>query len=124
MICKGHTNLELHLKHSRHIIIGICFSLLCLYAKQVHSCAFKSSITRPLWQALRDYSQQLTSPWLVCGDFNTFRTLDDHRGRSHPSLSTLQDFNDCLEDCSLMDPPFHGSRYTWTDGRALGRVHR
>lgn len=81
-------------------------------------------LQRQLWQALREYSQQMATPWLVCGDFNTFRTLDNHPGRSQPMLSALQDFNDCIEYCALMDLPFHGTRYTWTDGHGLGQVWR
>lgn len=79
---------------------------------------------RPLWQALSDFACSCTLPWLVGGDFNTFRALADHHGRSVPSLAALQDFNDCIEQCSLMDPPHQGSRFTWADGRGLGRICR
>lgn len=51
-----------------------------------------------LWQSMRDFHAISQLPWIVGGDFNTFRSLDDHSGRSSPSLSALQDFNECIED--------------------------
>lgn len=98
--------------------LQLTFVLSVVYAK--HSPLLR----RPLWQSICDFSATSTLPWMIGGDFNTFRTLDDHDGRSNPSLTTLQDFNDCIETCSLMDPPFTGSRYIWVDGRGLGRVRR
>lgn len=82
------------------------------------------SLRQSLWSSLCTFSANSTLPWVFGGDFNTFRSLSDHEGRSRPSLSVLQDFNDCIEACALMSPPFHGSRFTRSDGRGLGRVRR
>lgn len=107
--------------HLQFIYASLNFHFSCLVVYAYHLVVLK----RSLWQSLRDHSQRTILPWLMCGDFNTFRSLDDHRERSHPILLALQDFNDRIEDCSLMDPPFHSSRYTWADGRGLGQVqHR
>lgn len=107
----------LHLQFN-HTSLNIVFTCSMVYAG--HTVLLR----RQLWAFMRSYSQQIQCPWLICGDFNTFRSLEDHMGRSQPSLSMLQDFNDCIEDCSLMSPSFHGPRYTWTDGRGLGLVKR
>lgn len=80
---------------------------------------------RRLWRSLCDFAESCQIPWMVGDDFNTFRTIEDHSGRSTPSLAALQDFNDCIETCSLMTPPHQGSRFTWAGGRGLGRIrHR
>lgn len=63
-------------------------------------------------------------PWIIGGDFNTFLSLDEHRGRSTTSLRSLQDFNYFVSSCSLQSINFQGSPYTWSDGRCLGRVFR
>lgn len=36
----------------------------------------------------------------------------------------MEDFNDCVSTCSLIDLPFDGPLYTWTSGRGLGIVRR
>lgn len=59
-------------------------------------------------------------PWLIGGDFTTFLSIEEHVGLSTPSLSSLEDFNDCLSYCSLIDLPYEGPMYTWTSGRGLG----
>lgn len=112
------------------------------YGSQHHSVKFQWRITgqcfwftgvhwkhtllqrRILWDELRHFYSSLDIPWLIGGDFNTFRTLDEHKGRSQPSLHTLQDFNDFILRCQLHEIQFQGSSFTWTDGRGLGRVWR
>lgn len=94
------------------------FVLSLVYAKHT------ATQRQHLWRVLCDFSTGLQLPWLIGGDFNTFRAIDDHNGRSTPSLSALQDFNDCIEVCSLMSPPYQGTRYTWDEGRGLGRVRQ
>lgn len=83
-----------------------------------------SSLRRSLWASLCTFSEESDLPWVLGGNFNTFRSISDHEGRSQPSLTALHDFNDCIESCGLMTPQFHGSKFTWTDGRGLGRVCR
>lgn len=94
------------------------FVLSLVYAKHT------ASQRQHLWRSICDFATGLQLPWMIGGDFNTFRTLEDHHGRSTPSLSALQDFNDCIEACSLMSPPYHGLRFTWAEGRGLGRIQR
>lgn len=77
-----------------------------------------------LWDDLISFYGSLTAPWFVGGGFNTFRTWEEHKGRSSTYFQTLQDFNDCLSACELQSINYQGSPYTWCDGRGLGSVWR
>lgn len=61
---------------------------------------------------------------MIGGDFNTFLTLAEHKGRSSPSIRTLQDFNDFVATTALQSIDYQGSPFTWSDGRGLGQVWR
>lgn len=79
---------------------------------------------RPLWLDLQLFHSQISDPWLIGGDFNTFLSLEEHKGVSMLALRTLADFNGCVDNCSLLSIPFQGSSFTWCDGHGLGRIWR
>ncbi|XP_074304766.1 uncharacterized protein LOC141639580 [Silene latifolia] len=68
-----------------------------------------------LWDHLRN--SQFTSPWLILGDFNCVRSVDERISDCHPVLSELDDFNSCLDDASLNDLSTMGCFYTWTNNQ-------
>lgn len=61
-----------------------------------------------LWHSLTHTSHTINIPWVIGGDFNTFLSLDEHQGRTHPTLRSLEDFKICVEECGLQDIPFTG----------------
>ncbi|KAF5459676.1 hypothetical protein F2P56_019603 [Juglans regia] len=70
---------------------------------------------RNLWQDLEDVHTG-DSPWLVIGDFNLIREDGERIGDNPRSLSAMEEFNCCLDNCSLLDLAFVGSHMTWCNG--------
>ncbi|XP_074299427.1 uncharacterized protein LOC141630522 [Silene latifolia] len=66
-----------------------------------------------LWNHLRN--SQYNSPWLILGDFNCVRSVDERISDCSPVLSELDDFNSCLDDAGLDDFSTIGCYYTWTN---------
>lgn len=57
----------------------------CTFVCGLHTIAAR----RPLWSNLQVFHASLDIPWLLGGDFNTYLTIDEHKGMSSPSLRTL-----------------------------------
>lgn len=69
-----------------------------------------------LWRELTDIHQQLGSlPWAVAGKFNIDRFSDEKVGGRVLSCKQLQDFNECLDNCSLSDIRSSGGIWTWNN---------
>ncbi|KAK9750933.1 hypothetical protein RND81_02G230600 [Saponaria officinalis] len=73
-----------------------------------------------LWSSLNDLSHSL-SAWLVLGDFNVIRDVEEQISTTPPCLHDILDFNACLLNCALDDIQSSGCVFTWTnkqDGEA------
>lgn len=77
---------------------------------------------RRLWLELTTVQSQVSIPWLVRGDFNTYISVGQHFGRSMHVLPSLEEFVECVHRCALMDLPFQGSPFTWVGRRGLRTV--
>lgn len=55
----------------------------------------------------------LSSPCMVGGDFNTITSTSEREGGAPPNLMSINDFNSCIEDYSLLDVGFIGPAFTW-----------
>jgi hypothetical protein len=52
------------------------------------------------------------NPWLLCGDFNVVRFLDEKWGSD--SLNSYElEFGACLNNLEVIDLNFSGCFYTW-----------
>ncbi|KAJ0074622.1 hypothetical protein Patl1_37562 [Pistacia atlantica] len=70
---------------------------------------------RDLWQSL-ELIDSNESSWLVVRDFNIIRE-DSERVGGHPRLITLmEDFNNCIDHCGLLDLQVMGRRLSWCNG--------
>jgi hypothetical protein len=67
------------------------------------------------WQLLRRLHTSWEGPWLCCGDFNEALTHDEHYGSTERPDAQILLFQECLEDCGLVDLGFTGPKYTWTN---------
>lgn len=55
-------------------------------------------------------------PWIVVGDFKAIRS-DDERIEGNPRpLSSMVDFNDCLDRCGLFELSHGGRQMSWCNG--------
>ncbi|CAI9115379.1 OLC1v1016269C1 [Oldenlandia corymbosa var. corymbosa] len=64
------------------------------------------------------------APWMVCGDFNVIRCLDEYNGVSVQDHSAIEDFNMCIQACNLLEIPAVGEDFTWGGTRQTGWVSK
>ena len=53
------------------------------------------------------------NPWLVIGDFNTTRFVNEKSGGNMVQDTAMNDFHECLFNLELADVPFLGLIFTW-----------
>ncbi|XP_074289006.1 uncharacterized protein LOC141614149 [Silene latifolia] len=69
-----------------------------------------------LWDELRGLASSVTH-WIVMGDFNIVREMDERIEPNPPPVSEILAFNQCLLDCTLEDINSFGCEHTWTNKR-------
>ncbi|XP_074314105.1 uncharacterized protein LOC141649310 [Silene latifolia] len=67
-----------------------------------------------LWDELRQLATIVTN-WIVLGDFNIVRAMEERIGPHPPSLTEIMAFNQCLLDSNLDDAQGFGCEHTWTN---------
>ncbi|VFQ75956.1 unnamed protein product [Cuscuta campestris] len=78
----------------------------------------KSWLRRTLWRDLRDfYTVHPDTPWAVLGDFNCSLHPGEKQGGLLMTFSSSWDFQQCIDDCDLVEAPSCGSYFTWWNGR-------
>lgn len=55
-------------------------------------------------------------PWIVGGDFNVILNEEEKMGGLFEQQEAI-DFALCINNCSLIEPKFSRSNYTWWNGR-------
>ncbi|XP_026396009.1 uncharacterized protein LOC113290642 [Papaver somniferum] len=50
-------------------------------------------------------------------DFNTLLYVDDKRGGRQPNISVIDEFQDCVDFCDLIQAPKSGLEFSWCNGR-------
>lgn len=63
---------------------------------------------RLLWDNLTIVAGLHSLPWVVAGDFNEILLNEDN-------VNKVLKFQDCLNDCGMIDLGFIGPKYTWSD---------
>ncbi|KAI0522548.1 hypothetical protein KFK09_004928 [Dendrobium nobile] len=79
---------------------------------------------RILWEQIDNFHSVCTLPWLVGGDFNTITNPAERVGGSHPIYQSIEDFNDMIMNCNLIDIGFSGNKFTWHSGHLWQRLDR
>jgi len=89
---------------------GLKITLTIVYASN-------SQTTREeLWRLLGQYSQNVnTDLWAVLGDFNSARFTNEKEGERPLTFNKLASFNTCINQCSLSDLSYYGSKWTWNN---------
>ena len=57
------------------------------------------------------------NPWMVIGDFNTTRFVNEKSGGNMMNDTAMNDFHECLFSLELADVPFSGPIFTWMNRR-------
>ncbi|OMO87284.1 reverse transcriptase [Corchorus capsularis] len=76
------------------------------------------------WAEMIEFSQSISSPWNVVGDFNDFAAFDERwsiQTGSGDSFNKITKFRERWETCNLIDAGTSGCRFTWIR-RVGGRV--
>lgn len=78
-----------------------------------------------LWILLKNLRLSMEGYWLFLGDFNEVRSKSDRISHGG-SLKCMEDFNDFIRDCSLMEFRLGGRKYTWMsdDGKRMSKLDR
>ncbi|KAI0519722.1 hypothetical protein KFK09_007181 [Dendrobium nobile] len=75
--------------------------------------ATSCSSRKILWDKFVNFHSICTLPWLVGGDFNTIVNPSERVGGLHPIFRSMEDFNDMIMNCNLIDIGFSGNNFTW-----------
>ncbi|XP_074271621.1 uncharacterized protein LOC141595553 [Silene latifolia] len=74
---------------------------------------------RALWNHLVAASN-LNEEWLLLGDFNVVRDLNERISNIPPDMNDILEFNQCLLQARLDDLNGTGSEFTWTNKQETG----
>lgn len=80
------------------------------------------NIRREMFDDLMSFSNGVSLPWILSGDFNCVASPEEKLGGRSPSVSSMIDFQSFQAVAGLCDAGFSGSVYTWTNNQ-LGSSH-
>lgn len=76
-----------------------------------------STIRRDLWRELESVKNNFLGPWLLAGDFNETRSMDERHGVGGSEMQRrCLNFSNWMEDNGLIDLGFSGPSHTWFRG--------
>lgn len=61
-------------------------------------------------------------PWVIAGDFNEVLMGEDKFGGRTGNISRALRFQDCLDNCRMIDIGFSGTQFTWSNHRPLAHL--
>ncbi|XP_074293036.1 uncharacterized protein LOC141619930 [Silene latifolia] len=81
-----------------------------------------------LWDQLKNLKDMCTSPWCICGDFNSLLNFNERIG-SEVAWHEINEFRQCVSYCEVTDIQVHGSFFTWNNKqnpstRVFSRIDR
>ena len=79
---------------------------------------------RPLWRSLAELGEDITEAWMIMGDFNAILSVHDKVGGQPVSNYELQDLEQLVQGCGLVDLESIGCRLTWTNGMVSCKFNR
>ncbi|XP_026458730.1 uncharacterized protein LOC113359282 [Papaver somniferum] len=68
-----------------------------------------------LWNKLTDFASYNGLPWCILGDFNAYLYSHKKEGSSPVTSAALSGLQECMQDSHLIDCPFTGCFYTWSN---------
>ena len=72
-----------------------------------------------VWDLISERMDADSGPWVLIGDFNQVEDNSQKLGGSR-IIQGVNAFRDWKETNKLLDIPFHGVQYTWTNNREGG----
>jgi len=114
------TEMEVEVEFSSQEMINMICSDYESNIKMRLSCIHAPNIygeRQQLWEKLRQLASSNTLPWVCMGDFNEILYYWEKRGRRMADKSRMQAFQNCINDCSLMEIDCKGCAFTWSNNR-------
>ncbi|KAL2231024.1 UNVERIFIED_CONTAM: Transposon TX1 uncharacterized protein [Sesamum indicum] len=109
--------LDVHILDLGEQFIHYRFTIKALHESCIITIAYGASEVidrRTLWHTLGTLAPQCSNnPWLVGGDFNVVRDLNEVCGISGDIRITMEDFNNGIQEAGLLPLPMQGEWYTW-----------
>jgi ribonuclease HI/exonuclease III len=69
------------------------------------------------WSLMRHLNSLLPEKWLCCGDFNEISEESEKFGGNRQPRWQMENFNQMMVDCNLIDLGFFGPKFTWCNHR-------
>ncbi|GLT99814.1 hypothetical protein SLE2022_172280 [Rubroshorea leprosula] len=78
-----------------------------------------------LWEELRQMIMEEEGRWMIVGDFNAVRNINERKGKTGESQD-MREFDEFVVSTGLVDIKLANRRYTWyrPDGSAMSRLDR
>ncbi|XP_076890053.1 uncharacterized protein LOC143541016 [Bidens hawaiensis] len=92
-------------------------NVLNIYASQ------KGEKKRRLWCELREVVNVSNGLWVMDGDFNLVRSMEERRN-SRFNAGVAKDFNDFIFDAGLVEFGLKGGKFSYAMGNKLSRIDR
>ncbi|KAJ9543996.1 LOW QUALITY PROTEIN: hypothetical protein OSB04_023703 [Centaurea solstitialis] len=97
----------------RWVPLNKSFYIMNIYAP--NSLAGREELWRKLTDVIRS---DMSTGWVVCGDFNEVRCPEERRGSAFVSRGA-DSFNNFIGNLDLVEPRLGGRRFTWKSGDGL-----
>ena len=83
----------------------------------------KHEVRKPLWEYLRRIRSNIDQcPWLILGDLNATRHIEERLGSSEFDALAMDDFNQCIEDIDVAEFSSGDRYYTRSNHRDDGII--
>ncbi|XP_043699921.1 uncharacterized protein LOC122650585 [Telopea speciosissima] len=92
--------LECRVGNEKAVLVSFVHALCSSYERRV------------LWSALIDQGVGVSTPWIVCGDFNAILSPDEKVGGRQVCPISLEDFGTFVNNAGLVDGGFQGNAFT------------
>jgi len=67
-----------------------------------------------LWHQMNDFSANNSQPWLLAGDFNETKSMEERRNCSDDLIRRCTHFGNWIESNALIDLGLTGQQFTWS----------
>lgn len=114
---------EVNILRSSSQVVHCDVVIKCLRSKVLISFVYgynEGKDRLPLWQDLIDLGQNSNVPWMCLGDFNAILSDSDRISRASPNLQDIDDFRQCLSLANLVELPFIGPKFSWSNKQLNG----
>lgn len=106
--------------HVRIESIRTAVSFQATFVYGLHNRSYR----KQLWSALNQLGANISEPWTVMSDFNSYISPDDKIGGNIIKNHEITDFRECVDQLQLMDLASVGCYYTWIKGEVCSKLDR